>query len=55
MFLGLFFFPDEPHSYCTFLMLRRVHMPMQHMCIEQDKKCFSFRLKEKQTTSSCNA
>lgn len=24
-------------------------MPTQHMCIEQDKKCFSFGQREKQT------
>lgn len=30
------------HSYCTLFMLRSVHMPTQHMCIEQNRKCFSF-------------
>lgn len=34
--------PLGAHSYCTFFMLRRVHMPTQHMCTEQDKKCFFF-------------
>lgn len=41
---------DEPlcsHSYCTFSMLRHEHMPTQHMCIEQDKKCFSFSQRKK--------
>lgn len=33
-------------------MLRHVHMPTQHMCIEQDKKCFSFSQNEKHNASS---
>lgn len=40
---------SQSYTAMTFFALRHVHMPTQHMCIEQDKKSFSFSQREKQT------